>query len=334
MTVMGYMTLYSAHAFVMGILFCTLEVAKATICGLILPGTDKLRYKTPLVTLSAILVIVSFVGHISFLSASYAKNRTTVQVSNELITKTKDTHETQLNDIDYQISMIKEQIQQGKDEIKNLTETATGLQTANARNWALGTNKKRIKEIQDQNLKLMEDIKELSAQKSQIMQESLTSTRDTGKQIAEATNRSVFQYTADIFGTTQDRLATFINFILALVIDTLALVMLWVAGEMWKQRKTIIKRQNTIKRKELDKELVITKMETQPLHPAKANIKKENLDEYLFEGNTVQDVVEMTDEEVEALKAKVRTQDQLDWLNFALTIRNHGHTDLTFEELK
>lgn len=236
MTVIGFTSLYAGRTIVISALFVILEITKATIFGIIFVYGDK-KHKVPLLVIVTFLIILSFIGHISYLSYAYHSNKTALQVSKEYFTQTKDTHNTRLKDLDYQIQLLKEQIQVGKDEIQTLTKTAKDLQTADSRHWATTTNKRRIKEIQDSNLKLLADIKELTAEKSRVMEDSLSSTKTQGQQIAETTNRSVFQYTADIFNTTQDKLASVINFILALVIDTLALVMLWVAGGMWRKHR-------------------------------------------------------------------------------------------------
>lgn len=322
MTISGYLSLYAGRTIIISALFIILELAKATIFGIVFVYADK-KYKPILLTLATALIVLSFMGHTSYLNHAYASNKVEAQVSREFITQTKDTHDTQLKDLDFQIQLLREQIQQGKDEIQSLTDTATGLQTANARNWALGTNKRRIKEIQDTNLKLSQDIKDLYAQKKSLLNDSLQSTKDAGRKQAETTNRSVFQYTADMFGTTQDKLASVINFILALVIDTLALTMLWVSGEMWKQRKRYNKRVATIKENEL-KEL--QKQQT----PQEV---QDNLEQYLFNGKSVQDVIGMNDSEVAALKTKVKTKAQLDWLNFALELRKQ-QSDFQYSELK
>lgn len=322
MTISGYLSLYAGRTIIISALFVVLELAKASIFGIVFVYADR-KYKPILLTLAIALILLSFMGHTAYLSSAYASNKAEAQVSRELITQTKDTHDTQLKDIDYQIQMLRDQIQAGKDEIQSLTDTSTGLQTANARNWALGTNKKRIKEIQDTNIKLSQDIKDLYAQKKELLNDSLKSTRDAGIQQAKTTNRSVFQYTADMFGTTQDKLASVINFILALVIDTLALTMLWVSGEMWKQRKRYNKRVATIKANELKE---INKQQT----PQEV---QDNLEQYLFNGKSVQDVIGMNDSEVADLRAKVKTKAQLDWLNFALELRKQ-QSEFKYAELK
>lgn len=236
MTVIGFTSLYAGRTIVISALFVILEITKATIFGIIFVYGDK-KHKVPLLIIVAFLIILSFIGHISYLSYAYHSNKATLQVSKEYFTQTKDTHDTRLKDLDYQIQLLKEQIEQGKNEIQALTTAAKDLQSADSRHWATSANKKRIKEIQDTNLVLLTEIKELTAEKSKVMQDSLSTTKTQGQQIAETTNRSVFQYTAELFNTTQDKLASVINFILALVIDTLALVMLWVAGGMWRKHR-------------------------------------------------------------------------------------------------
>ncbi len=236
MTVIGFTSLYAGRTIVISALFVILEITKATIFGIIFVYGDK-KHKLPLIIIVSFLIVLSFIGHISYLSYAYQSNKAALQVSKEYLAQTNDSNEMRLKDLDYQIKLLKEQIQEGKDEIQMLATAAKDLQSADSRHWATSANKKRIKEIQDTNLKLLADIKELTAEKSKTIEDSLINAKIQGQQIAETTNRSVFQYTAELFNTTQDKLASVINFILALVIDTLALVMLWVAGGMWKKRR-------------------------------------------------------------------------------------------------
>lgn len=357
MTVVGYLSLYAGRTIIVSALFITLEIAKAVIFGIILVNAEA-RQKVILVTLAIFLICLSFIGHLSYLSKSYYANKVSIQHTQEYAQQSKESHSTQLKDIDYQIELLKEQIRAGKDEIKTLTDTATGLATANSRNWAVGTNKKRIKEIQDNNAQYLKDIKELSAQKANILNSSLDTTKEQGQKVAESANRSVFQYTADMIGVSQDKLANVINFILALVVDSLALTLLWTASLMWKKRHKAIK--NTIKRgielmkpnrpklidiedlESLDEVPVVQRernstakpTELKTKQPTQDIVRADNIEQFLFEGNTVQDVIEMDDDELEELKSKVRTQEQKDWLSFALALREQGNIDLKFEELR
>lgn len=344
MTISGYLSLYAGRTLIVSSLFVVLEFAKATIFGIIFVYADK-RNKIILLVLAIFLVCLSFIGHLSYLNNAYATNKTQATVSQEIVTQTKETHDTQLQDLDYQIQLIREQIQVGKDEIKTLNETATGLQTANSRNWAVSTNKKRIKEIQDQNIKLQQDIKDLYTQKKELLNDSLKSTKDSRTQTLEATTYSVFKHTADLIGITQDSLARAINFILALVIDTLALVMLWTAGEMWKQHRAQQNRAsqarthiiNKATRELLDTELPAPSPTLTREPPTPQDDLPQTLDsdpeQFLFEGKSVDDVIGMTDLEVQALQKKVKTKAQRDWLSFALK-RRKIYSDLQYEELK
>lgn len=318
MTILGYNNLYAGRTIVISSLFVVLEFAKATIFGIVLVYAEK-KHKHILLALAGVLILLSFVGHLSYLSKAYHSNKVSVQVTQELTAQTRDAHTAQLADIEAQITIIQEQINAGKSEIDTLNTSAEGLESANSRHWAVSTNKKRVKEIQDQNTKHSQDIRALYTQKAELLNKSIDTTRVAHQTLTDTTDRSVFQYTADMFGVTQDRLASIINFLLALVIDSLALTMLWTAGTMWRQRKRYSKRMKQVKPED---EVLPTKL------------PDENYEQYLFEGHTIQDVTKLSDEEVQVLKARVKTQAQLNWLNFALSVRKDLTGDLKHNELE
>ena len=327
MTVVGYTSLYAEKTLIISALFITLEITKATIFGVVFV-IGEAKHKIPLIALAICLILLSFVGHLSYLSKAYNTNKVSVQVSKDYVEQTKLAYSTQLQDIETQIAMLQERVKAQDSEIQTLTKASGELETANSRHWSLSTNKRRIKELQDSNIKLLAEIKDLTAQRASLVKDSLASSKEQGVQIAETANRSVFQYTADLFGISQDKLANSINVALALVIDTLALMMIWVAGSLWQQRK----------REQFWDESPLSALKRDPiemdgLKPARTKVSKDNANNYLFEGNTVQDVVKMSDDEIEALKSKVKTQDQLDWLNFCLTLREQ-ESELKYEELK
>lgn len=319
MTILGYNSLYAGRTIVISSLFVVLEFAKATIFGIVLVYAEK-KHKHILLALAGILIILSFVGHLSYLSKSYHSNKVSVQTTQELTAQTRDAHTTQLADIESQITMLQEQINAGKAEIETLTSAAEGFDNANSRHWAVSTSKSRIKEIQTQNAQTNQQIMELYTRKAELLNKSLDTTREAHQTLTNTTDRSVFQYTADMFGITQDRLASIINFLLALVIDTLALTMLWTAGTMWRQRKRYTKRMKQVKPTE------------DVIQPTK--LPDENYEQYLFEGHTIQDVTKLSDEEIQVLKSRVKTQAQLNWLNFALSVRKDLNGDLKYNELE
>lgn len=313
MTVLGYTSLYSHNSIIIASLFIVLECSKATIFGVILVS-GKVQHKAPLIILAALLIVASFIGHLSYLSKSYYTNQVAIQGNTEINESLKSSVQSQVSGIEAQIDILNQEIQAGNDEINQIRQRANDLAKASERNWVHQSNSKRVQEILEHNRTLSQEIQKLYQQRSQIQREYNNQLSNITLNTNEIASRSVFRYTADIFSIQQDRLANIINILLSLVIDTLALVLLWVAGDMWKDTKTQVSKVRNKGIKETKK----------PLTKAKNNINVENAKNFNFEGYTVDDVVSMSDKEIENLRNLVKSEDQLNWLNAALTIRNHA----------
>lgn len=313
MTILGYTSLYSQNSFIIASLFVVLECAKATIFGVILVQ-GKVHHKLLLTTLAAFLIVTSFIGHLSYLSKSYHTNQVAIQGNTEINDSLRNSTSSQVQGIDAQIEILNQEIQAGNAEIAQIRQRANSFSKASERNWVLQSNSKHIQSILEHNRQLSQEIQKLYQQRSSIQQDFNKQLQAITSNTNDIANRSVFKYTADIFHIEQNLLANIINILLSLVIDTLALVLLWVAGDMWNTTFQQIQKQSKKGIKEVKR----------PLTKAKNNITLENAKNFNFEGYTVDDVVSMSDKEIENLRNLVKSEDQLNWLNSALTIRNHA----------
>lgn len=233
MTVLGYTSLYSSATHIIAALFIVLECAKATIFAIVF-NVARLHHKMILLILASALIIISFLGHLSYLSKAYRVNQIAISGNIEINESIKESTKAQIDSIDAQIKMLNDEIQAGKDEIIQIRKTVNDLEDAKDRNWMQQRNNRRVNDITANNRQLSAKIQELYKEKSALNKESLQNTNQMVSNSNEIANRSVFKFTADIFGISQDTLANIINVILSLVIDSLALVMLWVAGDLWK----------------------------------------------------------------------------------------------------
>lgn len=234
MTILGYTSLYAENVTILAILFIVLETTKATIFGIVFVSAKQI-HKAPLLILAIALIIISFIGHLSYLSKSYNVNKVAIQGSLDISEAIKQSAQSQMQGIETQIQLLQNEIQVGNAEIEQMRNVVNDLQKPNARHWAQGLNKNRIAEITNHNANLSQQIQNLYKQREQIQKDYISDMQKITTQSNDVASRSVFTYTAEMFGITQDKLANIINVILSLVIDSLALIMLWVAGDMWRE---------------------------------------------------------------------------------------------------
>lgn len=251
MTVLGYTSLYSSATHIIAALFIVLECAKATIFAIVF-NVARLHHRMILLILASALIIISFLGHLSYLSKAYRVNQIAISGNVEINESIKESTKAQIDSIDAQIKMLNDEIQAGKDEIAQIRKTVNDLEDAKDRNWMQQRNNRRVNDITANNRQLSARIQELYKEKSDLNKESLQNTNQMVSNSNEIANRSVFKFTADIFGISQDTLANIINVILSLVIDSLALVMLWVAGDLWKMTH---KKKKESKKQEVDNDI-------------------------------------------------------------------------------
>lgn len=315
MTILGYTSLYSQATAIVAALFITLECAKATIFGILLNISKNQKQKSILVYLASALIVISFIGHLSYLSKAYRVNQVAISGNNEINETIKSTSAMQIRGIDEQIQVLNNEIRAGNEEIEQIRKTINDLPKATDRNWVNRSYNKRVQEIAEHNKSLSIRIQELYKERNQISREALSSVEQITANSNDIANRSVFQYTADIFHINQDTLANIINVILSLVIDTLALVMLWVAGSMWQESYNTIQKMKSKGIRETKKSL----------SKARNNITIDNVRNYSFDGYTVDNIIAMSDKDIDGLFDSVKSEDQLNWLNAALTLRNHAN---------
>lgn len=315
MTILGYTSLYSHNSLIIASLFIVLECCKATIFGVILVS-GRTHHKTILLILATLLIAASFIGHLSYLSKSYYTNQVAIQGNTEVNESLKESVKSQLVGIDEQIRILNQEIQEGNAEVEQIRKRANDFSRADQRNWILQTNSKTIQSILEHNRELSQTIQTLYQDKANIQREYNATLTTITNNVTEIASRSVFRYTADILDMEQDRLANIINTLLSLVIDTLALVLLWVAGEMWNKDKPKLNLRSK-------KGQGLSEVKP-PLTKAENNITMENVRNFNFEGYTVDDIIRMPISSIDELKNRVKTEDQLNWINLALTIKNHA----------
>lgn len=324
MTVAGYLSLYQESSIIIASLFIILEIAKATIFGIVLVHHKLNHQRLPLAILVAILIVISFLGHLSFLSNSYASNKIEVASHENITTALQSSSQSQISIINQQIEAIQNEINQYNNELETINQNISSYKSPNSKNWVYTTNKKRIQEITEHNKTLYDKLQQLYSQQSEINSQLLTQTEKQNNINKEISSRSVFIYTADIFSVTPDHLANIINIILAIVVDTLALIMLWTATTMWEQAakdKTLSIKKNGVQFKE-----------GKPVQKAKHEITLSNCKKYTFNGVTVDEIINMNTQQLTQLKAQLKSEDALNWFNAAMTLRNHATIRGTLSE--
>lgn len=291
MTVLGITSLFSTTSIIIMILFIALELTKASIFGIVFL-IDNLKQKIPLFIFSALLLIISFMGHFSYLFQQYKLNKVSINSSEVTVTHLQETYEQKKKSIEDQINLLKAEQERNSKELETIQQNINAYTKPNSRNWAQKTNQTRINTLTERNTEINNQTQKLYTDLNNAYQtysENISKINQANENIA---NRSIFANTAELIGVSEDKLALSMITILSLVIDSLALTMLWVAGDVFKQAK---------------------------IDETKIDIN--NCRRFTFNGISVDDIIKMDDKKVEQIRTKLRSEDQKEWFEAVMKIR-------------
>lgn len=326
MNISGYVTLYSEASVIIATIFITLELTKAAIFGIALTLATKTQ-KSLLVGFAIFLLIISFLGHLSFLSRAYNINKSDLDNSTIMQETLTESHSTQTQIIDDQIATVKAQLESNNVELKTIQDNITAYRNdnkTNSANWVYTTNKKRIQEITNDNKELNQQLTDLYKQKQSVAQQRIDTTKQLTEVNSNIASRSAFIYTASIFNTTQDKLAQVINIVLSLAIDPLALIMLWTGT-------SLIQRKQDEKQQQQETQIINTEsIKEQEQTPEPKHIPPEQIDiynahKYTYQGYSLDDIMNLDTDTINNLKYTMKTKLAKEWLNACITIRNNKH---------
>lgn len=324
MNISGYISLYSESATIIAVIFITLELTKAAIFGIALVTASSLQ-KRLLVSFATLLLIISFLGHLSFLSRAYNINKTELENSTTLHTAITDSSKSQIEIIDAQISQLKNSLEISNSELTTIQNNIQAYKDKpNSSNWVYTSNKKRIQEIMEHNKNITEQINSLYQQKQKIVDNQISQAKQVTEVASNIASRSAFTYTASIFNTTQDRLASIINIVLSLAIDPLALIMLWTGTSLLNNRKETDIPNSTPESDIIQNVSHETSISdnTTDLSEVK-NIDTSNCHLYKYKGYTLEDILKMDVASINKLKYTISNKQGKDWLDACISIRSN-----------
>lgn len=332
MNISGYITLYSEASAIIAIIFIALELTKAAIFGIALTLATKTQ-KSLLVGFALFLLVISFLGHLSFLSRAYNINKSDLDNSTMMQETLTESHSTQTQIIDDQIATVKSQLESNNVELKTIQDNITAYRNdnkTNSANWVYTTNKKRIQEITNDNKELNQQLTDLYKQKQAVAQQRIDTTKQLTEVNSNIASRSAFIYTASIFNTTQDKLAQIINIVLSLAIDPLALIMLWTGTSLIQRKQDEKQQQQETQIIDTDNHYETIEQESITEQPEPKHIPPEQIDiynahKYTYQGYTLDDIMNLDTDTINNLKYTMKTKLAKEWLNACITIRNNKH---------
>lgn len=327
MTISGYTSLYSESHYAIIAVFVLLELSKATIFGIVFIVGNK-RHKIPLLVLASVLIVISFLGHISFFSNAYHINQAHIKAVSSTIEAINNNDLMQREALNSQIALLKSQLDSNNKELSMLMDNVNAYNKAESRNWVAKTNQKRVRELTEQNNYLNSQIVSLYNSLKSLSVDSVANQKLFNESSEDLSSRNTFAYTASLFGISTDRLSNIINVLLAVVIDTLALVLLWVGGELVERKSRLatssvnehialatITDSDTLDSNIESQPSVVTEIKSSP------SITLDNCHSFKFFNVTIDDALKMTDDEFKELKLKASLPLHLAWLRCVETLR-------------
>lgn len=334
MNISGYITLYSHSHIIVAIIFSSLELAKASIFGIALVHRHITKYqKTLLFSFASLLLIISFLGHLSFLSRAYNINKTALDNSKIISQSLTDSYNQQLTAIDNQIQTLTESNQTLKDELETINNNIARYTTPNSSNWIYRQNKDRIQtlttSIQDNN----KSIQSLYQQKQQLIQQNLSNQQSITTHNTNIASRSSFEYTASIFNISQDKLASIINIVLSLAIDPMALLLLWTGTTIIERRRQEAEanKPKTNIEQPAQEHSILSNLTQKPKQQTISlpeindipDIDVTNAHKFSYNGYTLEDILRLDTATINSIKFTMKTKHAKDWLDACISIRNN-----------
>jgi len=311
LNILGYINLFPNSVWMAGSVLAGLELAKFTVVGVVYNIGDAISsgIKWMLSLFLVLLILISVVGHYTMLTSFYVSNQSTALV------------------IEDNSKFIKDRMIEIKSEVKELR--------ALYKDFPKGYASKRMRVYNK--VKPQLDALQLEYKHLRV---SLNKER-VNKQDENKKNANIFKASADLMGISAKQFALFIISILSIILDPLALLMVYTAHKVSHFR---MKSKNDLITLE-DLEQAKLEGQTKALESLKqeeADIKHNkfinaltNVRSRSIYSISVKDVMMWDDFEIKKFKEhRLNTKDDRDWFKLALVWKEYGkieHNEITMD---
>lgn len=210
MTIVGYMNFFYLNQIIIGLLFGAIELVKFVSATIIFNNINiSNKHKVGLFFFLSILIVISTIGHYSYLTQSFFANQKTANIKTENISSKIELVKSNIIDLETENKRL-------DMEISTIPESKKTLKAQ-----TIAKNSKKIKE---NNQKIADERKEIMFLTDSLEKETSLSME---KQTANNTLSSL--------GENKDKYAGFLIFLLALIIDPLAFYFAYLFGTLKKK---------------------------------------------------------------------------------------------------
>lgn len=210
MTIVGFMHFFFLNQLIIGFLFGAIELVKFVSATIVFnnEGISK-HHKIGLFLFLSVLIVISTIGHYSYLSQSYFSNKQTAYIKIDNIQENKKLLSSTIIDLENNNKRLESEVLTIPEKYKTLK-----------RNTLIKNNKK----IKENSERIISARNELRALSSNLEKEKYVS---AGKSSSDNTLK--------VFGTYGESFAVFLIFLLALIIDPLAFYFAYIFGTLKKK---------------------------------------------------------------------------------------------------
>lgn len=202
MTIVGFMNFFYFNKLIIGILFGAIELVKFVSATIVFNNIHiSKHHKIGLFFFLSVLIVISTIGHYSYLSQSYFSNQ--------------ETANAKVNIVQDKIALIKSNIKDKEQENLNLTKEVE----------TIPESKKtlRVQMMTKNNTKIKENNEKIALARTELMKLS--------EKYAEETSSAVDKKAAkNTFGENNTKYAIILIFLLAVIIDPLAFYFAYIFG--------------------------------------------------------------------------------------------------------
>lgn len=210
MTIVGFMHFFFLNQLIIGLLFGAIELVKFVSATIVFNNTGiSKHHKVGLFLFLSVLIVISTIGHYSYLSQSYFSNKQTANIKVDNIQESKQLLMSTISDLEKNNKNLESEIYTIPDKYKTLKRNT------------LKENNSKIKENSD---KIISARNELMALSSRFEKEKSVSVV-----------KSSADNTLKAFGAHGESFAVFLIFLLALIIDPLAFYFAYIFGTLKKK---------------------------------------------------------------------------------------------------
>jgi len=298
LNILGYINLFPNSVWMAGSVLAGLELAKFTIVGVVYNMGDAISksVKSLLSVFLVFLIFISIVGHYAMLTSFYTSNQSTSFI------------------IDDNKQFIKNRMTEIKDEIAELRALYKDFPKGYA------TKRMRVyKQVEPQIRALQSEYKELRLQ---------FNTERLAKQDEVKSNTNIFKASADLLGVSADKFALFIITMLSIIIDPLALLMVFTAHNVSHHKSKLSPTAEDIELAKMEgrkEALEGLKRESEAIaHNALIKALTDVKSKSIYQVS-IKDIMLMSDKEVSTFKdTRLNTKGDRDWFKLALVWREFG----------